>query len=215
MNDIPMPSLHSAGLMAAEAAINAALKLSPHSGQALAGLAGQVLAVDCTRPRLTLYLHSEGDGALRLRGVHEGPVDTRVVGRLEDFVELLRAEDPAAALINGGVQLEGRSDTLMAMQRVFSDLEIDWEAPLVDGLGDVAGHQLAAMLKGRFDWSRQAGASLRRQFGEFALEEARLSPPRLALEGFYSEVQELLERSERLEQRIALARQRLRRLADG
>lgn len=210
-----MPSLHTAGLMAAEAAVNAALKLSPHSLQALGGLAGQVLALDCTRPRLTLYLHSETDGTLRLCGVHEGPVDTRVIGSLEDFIELARAEDPAAALINGGVQLQGSSATLMAMQRVFADLEIDWEAPLVEGLGDVAGHQLALVLKGSVDWSRQAGASLRRQLGEFALEEARLSPPRLALEGFYSEVQGLLERSERLEQRIALARQRLDRLQDS
>ncbi len=215
MTDLRMPTIHTAGLAAAEAAINGALRLSPHSVEALKELAGQVLALECTRPALTVYLSSEKDGSLRLQGVHDGPVATRVVGQLEDFAELARAEDPAAALINGGVQLQGSSATLIDMQRVFGAVDIDWEAPLVDGLGDIAGHQLAGMLRGAFDWSQQASGNLRRQVGEFAVEEARLSPPRLALEGFYDDVQQLSERGERLEQRVALLRQRLQRLQDS
>jgi ubiquinone biosynthesis protein UbiJ len=214
MSGLRMPALHTAGLAAAEAAINAALRLSPHSLEALKPLQGQVLALVCTRPEITLYINSEPNGELRLRGVYDGTVRSRVVGSAEDFAELARAEDPAATLINGGIQLDGSSSILIDMQRVFNGLDIDWEAPLVDGLGDVAGHQLAGMLSAAFQWSRQASSNLRRQLGEFALEEARLAPPPLALEDFYADVAELTERSDRLAQRVENLRLRLERLRD-
>jgi ubiquinone biosynthesis protein UbiJ len=86
---------------------------------------------------------------------------------------------------------EGSSSTLLDLQRVISELDIDWEAPLVSGLGDVLGHQLAEMLRGAVSWSREASASLRRQLSEFALEEARLAPPAAALEAFYADVRQL------------------------
>jgi len=209
---IRSPTLHTAGLAMAEAAANAALRLSPHSRAALAALAGQVIALECTRPPLTLYLGSDDEGQLQLRGVHEGPVTTRVRGTARDFGELAAAEDPAATLINGGLQLEGNSSLLLELQRVFSGLDVDWEAPLAAGLGDVAGHQLAGMLRGALSWSRQAAANLRRQLAEFGLEEARLSPPRLELEDFYREVTALEQRSERLERQVQRARGRLQQL---
>lgn len=215
MNDIRNPTLHTAGLAAAESVANAALRLSPHSVEALKGLANEVLALECTRPALTVYAHSDEDGALRLRGVHDGPVATRVTGTIEDFAELARADDPAATLINGNIRLDGRSAPLIDMQRILGDLDIDWEAPLVAGLGDVTGHQLATMLGGAFEWSRSAAASLQRQLGEFATEEAGLAPPRIALEHFYEDVQSLSERTERLTQRIGRLRARARALGDA
>jgi ubiquinone biosynthesis protein UbiJ len=209
VNDIRNPTLHTAGLAAAEAAANAALRLSPHSIESLKGLAGQVLALECTRPALTVYVHADEDGALKLRGVHDGGVATRVRGSAEDFAELARAEDPAAALINGNLRLDGSSATLLSMQRVLGGLDIDWEAPLVAGLGDVVGHQIAGMLEGALAWSRQAGSNLQRQLREFATEEARLAPPPLELEHFYEDIQTLSERSERLAQRVERLRRRV------
>lgn len=208
MNEIRNPTLHTAGLAATEAAANAALRLSPHSIEALKGLAGQVLALECTRPALTLYVHADEDGALKLRGVHDGEVATRVRGRAEDFADLARADDPAAALINGDLRLDGSSATLISMQRVVSGLDIDWEAPLVAGFGDVVGHQLAAVLEGAFSWSQQAGSNVQRQLREFVTEEARLAPPPLELEHFYEDIQTLSERSERLAQRVDRLRRR-------
>ena len=209
MNDIGMPTLHTAGLAAAEAAINAALRLSPHSRAGLRELAGQVVALECTRPALTVYLNGDENGELRLRGVYDGEVVTRIAGSAEDFAELARAEDPAAALINGGLRLDGNSATLIELQRLFNAVDVDWEAPLVAGLGDVAGHQLANMLRAAFSWSRQTGSNLQRQLREFATEEGRLAPPPLALERFYDDVQTLSERGERLAARVDQLRRRV------
>ncbi len=91
---------------------------------------------------------------------------------------------------------------------------MDWEAPLVAAMGDVAGHQFAQMLRAAYGWSRQASSSLTRQLDEFIHEEARLSPPRLELEDFYQDIQALGLRVERLQSRADRLRKKLQKLRD-
>ena len=120
--------------------------------------------------------------------------------------------------MSAGLSTSGRylvdSAPLIELQRTLAHLDVDWEAPLVDALGDVAGHQLATLLKGAFSWGRQASAGLARQLEEFIHEEARLTPPRLELEDFYREVHELQMQVERIELRTARLRKRLHEKAD-
>lgn len=203
------PTLQTAALAALEAAINRALALTPRGGAELAPFDGQVFALHCTAPAADIYLHPGARG-IRLSGMHEGPVTTSIRGQAGDFTALATSGDPAATLINGNLELEGDSAPLIALQKVLSSLDIDWEAPLVSTLGDVAGHQLAQMLRGAFSWGRQAADSLARQLEEFIHEEARLSPPRLEVEDFYADVRELGHRVDRLQLRV----ERLRRQLD-
>jgi ubiquinone biosynthesis protein UbiJ len=205
---VPDPTLHTAVLAALEAAANRALDLAPTGRAAMAPLEDRVFAFHCTAPALDCYLHPGAHG-IRLTGIHQGPVTTRLTGTASDFAELAQSEDPAATLVNGGLTLDGDSAPLLELQRLLATLEIDWEAPLVDTLGDVAGHQLAQMLRQAFSWGKQASASLTRQLGEYLQEEARLSPPRLEVEDFYRDVRELGLRVDRLESRARRLRQRL------
>ena len=212
MDRLLSPTLHTAGIAALETAINAALNLAPESEAALAGLHGKVFALHVTSPVLDVYLRPGPEG-MDLMGVYEGEVTTSVRGAAADFAELATAADPAAALINGELEIGGDSAPLLELQRVVSQLDVDWEAPLTGQFGDVAGHQLAELLRGSFRWGRQASTSLARQLGEFIHEEARLSPPRLELEDFYRDVQELTLRAERLQSRIERLRKRVQRLS--
>ncbi|MCB1690936.1 MAG: SCP2 sterol-binding domain-containing protein [Halioglobus sp.] len=205
------PTLHTAALAALETAINRALALSPHSKAELAQLEDAVFALHCTAPVLDLYLHPGAQG-MRLTGFHQGPITTSIRGKAADFAELASAKDPTATLINGGLELEGDSAPLIELQHILAKLDMDWEAPLVDSLGDVAGHQLAQVLRSAFAWGKQASTSLARQLEEFIHEEARLSPPRLEVEDFYRDVQELGIRVDRLESRTERLRQRLQKL---
>jgi len=214
MSAPPDPTLHTAALAALEKAANSALALSPRGAEGLAPLADCVFAFHCTAPALDCYLCPGVDG-VRLTGYHEGPVTTRLTGTASDFAELAQASDPAATLVNGGLTMEGDSAPLLELQRLLATLEIDWEAPLVDTLGDVAGHQLAQLLRQAFAWGKQASASLSRQLGEYLQEEARLSPPRLEVEDFYRDVHELNLRVDRLESRTRRLRQRLQKLREG
>ena len=211
MNPVIDPALHTAVLAAVERVINRALELAPGSRAALNGLADEVFALHCTAPPLDVYLQP-GDGKVRLMGVYDGPVTTSMRGVASDFAELATASDPTAALINGRIELKGDSAPLIELQKIITALEIDWEAPLVDALGDVAGHQLAQLLRGAYGWGRQASTGLERQLEEFIHEEARLSPPRLELEDFYRDVQQLGLRVDRLQSRAQRLRKRLQKM---
>jgi ubiquinone biosynthesis protein UbiJ len=205
------PTVHTAALAALEAALNRALQLAPGTRAELAQLDDCVFALHCTAPRLDVYLQPSAN-EIRLMGLYGGPVTTSVRGEASDFAELATATDPTATLINGKLELDGDSAPLIQLQQILSGLDMDWEAPLVDTLGDVAGHQLARMLRDAFSWGRQASNSLARQLDEFIHEEARLSPPRLEVEDFYRDVQELGQRVERLASRTRRLRQRLQQL---
>jgi ubiquinone biosynthesis accessory factor UbiJ len=205
------PALLTAGLAALESTLNRALELAPGSQAELAKLGEGVFALHCTAPPLDIYLQPGADG-VRLMGVYDGPVTTSVRGAASDYAELATSADPAATLINGQLELSGDSAPLIELQKILTGLDIDWEAPLVSTLGDVAGHQLAQMLRAAYGWSRQASTGLQRQVEEFIHEEARLSPPRLELEDFYQDVQALEQRVERLQSRTDRLRKRLLQL---
>ena len=84
------PTLHTAGLAGLEAIINRALELAPRARAELAELQDNVFALQCTAPPLEVYLQPDTNG-IRLMGIHEGPVTTRVRGTASDFTELASA----------------------------------------------------------------------------------------------------------------------------
>ena len=139
------PALNTAALAAVERVVNQALAHATNKKADLAALDDCVFALHCTAPPMDAYLQT-GDGKIRLMGVYDGPVTTSVRGVASDFAELATAKDPAAALINGKIELKGDSAPLIELQKIITGLEIDWEAPLVEALGDVAGHQVARPL---------------------------------------------------------------------
>jgi ubiquinone biosynthesis protein UbiJ len=195
------PTLHTAAVAALEAAVNRALQLDPSSQLKLEKLSGLVFGFHCLSPELEIFLLPASD-RLKLMGFWDGEVTTAIRGKASDFADLATAEDPTAALINGDLELQGDSAPLIELQRVLSNLDMDWEAPLVNTLGDVVGHQLAEGLRGLFGWSQQASSSLTRQLGEFIQEEARLAPPRQEVEDFYQDVEQLNQRVDRLQARM-------------
>ena len=195
------PTLHTAALAGLEAAVNRALDLDPLGKAKLRTLTGDVFRFQCTGPELDIYLLPQADG-LRLASHWDGAVTTVIRGEALEFTKLASATDPAAALVNGALELEGDSAPLIELQTVISGLEPDWEAPLVDALGDVAGHQLAEGLRGLFGWGRQASASLARQLEEFIHEEAKLAPSGPEVEDFRSDLEQLKQQVDRLQTRL-------------
>ena len=203
------PALLAAALAGAERALNQAIALAPTSHAALDELDGSLLGIEITSLELTLYLALTQGPAVRLLSHCEETPATFVRGSIEDFAALIASDDPAATLINSGIALQGSSANLIRLQQVVARMDIDWEAPMVERLGDVLGHQLAESLRGLFRWGEGARKSLRRQVSEYLLEEGRLTPPKLELEHFFEGVQTLamgVERAQvKVEQLVAKA----------
>ena len=197
------PALLSAALAGAERALNQTIALTPTSHQELEALSGTLLGIDITSLDLTLFIDMISGTEIALLAHCERRPDAFVRGTVEDFAALVASDDPAATLINSGIELEGSSSKLITLQQMVSKMDVDWEAPLVDALGDVMGHQLAQALRAMLRWSESARASLKRQLSEYLLEEGKLTPPKAELEHFYDSVQSLSLRVERAQSQVA------------
>lgn len=196
------PALLSAALAGAEQALNQAIALAPYSHQELDAVSGTLLGIEITTLDLTVYIEMVTDTEVRLMAHCERDTDAFVRGTLEDFAALATSDEPTATLINSGIELEGSSASLITLQQVIARMEIDWEAPLVELLGDVVGHQIAEGLRRFSRWGEGARTSLKRQVSEYLLEEGRLTPPKAELEHFYDAVQSVAMRVERAQSQV-------------
>ena len=196
------PALLGAALAGAEQALNQAIALAPYSHQELDAVSGTLLGIEITTLDLTVYIEMVTDTEVRLMAHCERDTDAFLRGTLEDFAALATSDEPTATLINSGIELEGSSASLITLQQVIARMEIDWEAPLVELLGDVVGHQIAEGLRRFFRWGEGARTSLKRQVSEYLLEEGRLTPPKAELEHFYDAVQSVAMRVERAQSQV-------------
>ena len=203
------PAVIAGVCLVAEAALARAIALSPGTAQQLAQLHPVELAIACTNPAIDVFLVINGDGAINVSSYRETEPTVCISGSSSAFLKVASASDPAAALINGNIKITGDTAVLMTLQNVLSDLNIDWEAPMVDLLGPIVGHQLANLIRGLTSASRVAHQSARRQLSEFILEEGRLSPPRAELDNFLGSVDDMVLRVDRAESRLKRLKNRV------
>lgn len=202
-------TLHTAALSGLEIAANKALQLDPATQTKLTELNDHVFLLHCSQPEFSIYLipsHSE----IRLCGIFTGNADTTLTGSASEFAKLATAADPASALINGELELHGDSQALISLQKIIKQLDLDWEAPLTDTLGDVVGHSISQGLRHSFSFGKQALQGLKRQVDEFIVEESELVPPRWQVDNFFNDVDQLTMRTERLQARLQTQLQKLK-----
>lgn len=193
-------------LMPLELALQAVLNLDPASQEAMAALEGRVLEIRCTEPALTLLLLPGRKP--RLARDSDTPAETVLEGKAGELLALFFAKDRARALINSPVQLKGDSQLLLDIQALLGRLDPDWEQPLARVFGDVAAHEIGRGLRHGLKLGQRLIGTLSRSAGEFAQEEARLTPARAEFEDFARQVHSLQQDSERLAARLQALRQR-------
>jgi ubiquinone biosynthesis protein UbiJ len=203
------PAVIAGVCLVAEKAIMQAVDLSAGTREQLKGLYPLTIAVNCSSPAVNLYVTIDADGAVTVASYREESATVRLAGSWRDFLGVAAADDPASALINGNIQISGDTAPLLRLQAVLADLDIDWEAPLAETLGPVAGHQLAAVIRAFTRTSQSTHQRLKRQLSEFILEEGRLSPPQAEQNAFFSAVDDLVLRVDRADSRVKRIKKRL------
>ncbi|GAB1255870.1 ubiquinone biosynthesis accessory factor UbiJ [Aurantivibrio plasticivorans] len=189
------PSIQSAACVAIEAAINTALRYDPGTRQGLAGLSGQVLAVEVSPPGAQVYL-VPGETKVSVLGQYEGDVSTRVKGSPQALLALMRSRQ--LNLAESGVEVFGNTGLLIQLAFILGALDIDWEEALNDIVGEVIGHTTADTIRRTLGWARERKQSFTRLLGEYVTEELRSTPAQPELHDFYSQVDELQLAADRL-----------------
>ncbi len=199
---MPLNMLNATLVTLVEQGLNRLLARDPVTLRALGRLSGRVIALQISSPvAMTLFLIPNNEG-LQLQQHYGAEPDATIAGSVSALLRLVNSEDKAAALFGKGVSISGDSALANRLQTILADTDIDWEGLLADQIGDLPAYQAARFMRQQGSYWRQTGNNLSLNLGEYLQEEARMLPPRAELEGFMADVDNLRQRSDRLEARL-------------
>lgn len=204
-----MPSLpYILALSAIERLVNEALKHDPATLLRLRELRGKLLYVETQSPALSVMIEVCEDG-ITLDAASRLKPHVTLEAATGELLRLALARQPQ--LIGGAIRVQGQVQVLEQLQAIVKQLDIDWEAPLANLFGDIAGHQLGQRARGLFGFARNAARTFLRNSTEYLQEERAILPVRWETEEFTAAVEDLRADGDRLEARLSRLEQRLAR----
>jgi len=187
------PMLITALTALIETTLNTALRYDPASRQRLATM-NEVLAIESTLPSITLYLQGTSEG-IAVMGHYEGPVTTQLTGSPLALTGLLQQPK---SLANSGVTLVGSTGLLQQWQQLLQQLDIDWEEPLSQLLGDVAGPLVAQQLRTSGRWAKGQAQVQQRLLSEYLPYELGVVVSREEMAHFIQDIDQIKLDADRL-----------------
>lgn len=183
-----------------ETILNRYLLLDPETKPRLATCAGKVVALNFHYLDCQLYFLLTHD-KIHLTDHYLGPVDVTLRGTPLDFLRL-SVNSNTANLFASGISFEGDNEVAQQFKALFAHLDIDWEEQLSQFTGDIVAHQIGNLFRSLTAWAKQSSDSLQQNLSEYLHEEIRVVPPPEELQYFFTEVEQVRDAVERLEQRI-------------
>lgn len=159
----PLPGMLALTL---ETAINHVLQLDMESPSRVRKLEGKLLQVNLDGLNITLYFTFK-HGVVRVRLDADGTPDTVISGTPVALFSMAEPEEADWGLPKSKVQINGDASLARDLERIFRNLEPDWEAPLAGLLGDVAGHQAAHGIRRGLDTARKTARTAGEVLSEF------------------------------------------------
>jgi len=187
-------------------AINKALETDPATLAKLARLDGQVYAIHCTLPPLSLNFRLNAEGVEIMSSDEAAQVTLR--GTALALVRLLaEAAQETGAMSQSNVEISGDATALLQLSRTFSELEIDWEELLSKLVGDVAARGITQTIQMSRDWETRNRPRHISTIREFAHQQLGLVPID-RIKALNERSRELQYRLDRLEARLNLRQPR-------
>lgn len=176
--------------------INKCLSLDPGLIRYLQQLEGKTLAILCTdTPTQNIYCIF-GNGQVNLSSSVPVGIDVTIQGTMRDFLHY------AVTKQRGSITISGDATIAASVEKLYSQMNIDWEEELSKVTGDVIAHQAIYSLRQIKQFSRDTSSSLGAMLTEYLQEEADLLPTAYEVESFMQDVDDLRLRVDRLEARI-------------
>jgi ubiquinone biosynthesis protein UbiJ len=211
MNDTPSPArlprpLRVLAGRALETALNHLLSLDPDTQRKLEALHGRSVQLHLRGPALALAIRVDRDR------LEVGPVEDtghlRVAASPGSLLAmLLRRSDEGIA--PGKVEIAGDAELARRLEKLASQFAPDFEEAFTRQFGDVLGVPIAQAVARALRHARTSASHLKEDGADWLRDEARLSVAPGEVDVFLDQVDQLRERSERFEARLArLERQR-------
>lgn len=198
----PLNQIPDALLTIAEIGSNRLLSLDEQVMERCQTLQGRCIELHLTDLDFRLYCHPGNWG---IRFSQEKPtreVDASISGRVIALINLSLQEDKISTSIRERVSIQGDARVAQQMQKILTDLDIDWEEVLSKYTGDVMAYQIHKQARGASEWLRDSALSLLQTTSEYIREEQHLSPTQVEFERFQQQVTTLKQDVERSEARL-------------
>ncbi|EIL98076.1 sterol-binding protein [Rhodanobacter thiooxydans] len=202
---LPQPLRRLAG-RALETALNHALSLDPDTQQRLAALNGRSVQLHLRGPEIALAVTVD-DARLRVDPPQDGSQlkVTATPGSL--LAMMFRRDDDSIA--PGKVEIAGDAELARRLEKLAGKFAPDFEEAFARTFGDVLGVPLAAAVRKGFTHARETASHLTEDSADWLRDEVRVAMAPGEVEGFLDGVDDVRERSERLESRVRRLLQRL------
>lgn len=185
---------------ALQRALNHALTLDPAAATRLESLEGRVVELHLDGPNLALRVRVD-QGALKVEAPSENP---NLKVRTTPGAVLAMALDSRHEVPPGKLEMAGDAGLARQLEGLLKDWKPDFEASLSGLFGDVLGVPMARGMSRTARAARRGFADLREDGAAWLRDEARLTPSKAEVEAWLDGVDEVGERSERLQRRIDL-----------
>jgi len=203
---MPLPLRKLAG-RALESALNHTLSLDPDTQQRLAALDGRSVQLHLRGPELALAISV--DGARLKVGPPQDGSQLKVAATPGSLLAMLfrRDEDGIAP---GKVEIAGDAELARRLEKLAGKFAPDFEEAFARSFGDVLGVPLARAVRKGLAHARDTASHLTEDGADWLRDEARVAMAPGEVEGFLDGVDDVRERSERLESRVQRLVQRVR-----
>ncbi|MEO8997649.1 MAG: SCP2 sterol-binding domain-containing protein [Rhodanobacter sp.] len=202
---LPQPLRKLAG-RALETALNHTLSLDPDTQQRLAALNGRSVQLHLRGPEIALAVTVE-DARLKV-GPPQDDSQLRVAATPGSLLAMMfRRDDDGIA--PGKVEIAGDAELARRLEKLASKFAPDFEEAFARTFGDVLGVPLAKAVRKGLAHARETATHLTEDSADWLRDEARIALAPGEVEGFLNGVDDLRERSERLESRVKRLVQRL------
>jgi len=202
---LPLPLRKLAG-RALETALNHTLSLDPDTQQRLAALNGRSVQLHLRGPEIALAVTVE-EARLKV-GPPQEDSQLKVAATPGSLLAMLfRRDDDGIA--PGKVEIAGDAELARRLEKLAGKFAPDFEEAFAHSFGDVLGVPLARAMRKGLAHARETAGHLTEDTADWLRDEARVAMAPGEVEGFLDGVDEVRERSERLEARVQRLLQRL------
>lgn len=185
--------------IALQTAFNRYIELDPDSAARLEKLVGKVVCLQLEGVDLPIwFIFNE--------------TSVEVVEDFGDSADAVIAGGPFSLLalavgrrsiFDGDVKISGDSDTAQRFSRCLNEIDIDWEEHLSRLTGDAVAHQAGRFSRGLKLWFGERNDAMRDNTANYLRDEADHLPHSWELEEFVEQVDDLRDRVDLLESRVA------------
>ncbi|HZP12480.1 MAG TPA: SCP2 sterol-binding domain-containing protein [Nevskiaceae bacterium] len=187
---------------ALEVALNRYLRLEPSAIAECARLSGRTIELRVQSLHWSFFIQFIPTGVI-VSADEPGKVDVTVSAPLTAFAKLGAASARGDDALPAGIQVEGDAELLTRFNKLIASIGFDLEEVLAKYLDDGAAHRLAQGLKDLLGWGRKTADTLMLDTAEYLREETGDLARASDVEEWSEGVDDLRERADRLEARLA------------